>query len=421
MSLLLNSIIVSDPSSSFYNSKVNILIDSKGFIEKISKKKIDKKGIKSINLNTKQVSVGWFDFSSNFCDPGFEFKEDLVSGVKLAYRSGFVDVLLRPETNPVIQNKNDISYIIKKSQNKFCKIHPCAAVTKNFNGKNLNDIIDVYNAGALAFTDYSNSNNAELILNTLLYLKQFNGLYLSIPKYYPISIGSVNESLNSEKVGLKGIPYISETIAIKRDLSILEYTGGKIHFSGISTKESVELIRQAKKKGLNVTCDVPVYNLILDDSNILNFDTNYKVDPPLRSSEDIDELVLGIYDGTIDVIASNHQPQDFDSKNCEFDKASFGIISLQTFYSNILQLSRKIPFDKLLPTFTSNPRKILGLDTYKIEEGDFASFTIFDDKGSWDYNEKTNISKSLNSPWLNWSLKGKVKGVVVGKNFKIDG
>ena len=228
-------------------------------------------------------------------------------------------------------------------------------------------------------------------------------------------------SLNSEKVGLKGIPYISETIAIKRDLSILEYTGGKIHFSGISTKESVELIRQAKKKGLNVTCDVPVYNLILDDSNILNFDTNYKVDPPLRSSDDIDELVLGIDDGTVDVISSNHQPQDFDSKNCEFDKASFGIISIQTFYSNILELSRKIPFDKLLPTFTSNPRKILGLDTNKIEEGHFASLTIFDDKGSWDYNEETNISKSLNSPWLNWSLKGNVKGVVVGKNYNIDG
>ena len=421
MSLLLNSLIVSDPSSSFYKSKVNILIDSKGFIEKISKKKIDKKGIKSIDLNTKQVSVGWFDFSANFCDPGFEFKEDLVSGIKLASRSGFVDVLLRPDTSPVVQNKNDISYIIKKSQNKFCKIHPCAAVTKDFNGKNLNDIIDIHNAGALAFTDYSNSNNAELILNTLLYLKQFNGLYLSIPKYYPISVGSVNESLNSEKVGLKGIPYISETIAIKRDLSILEYTGGKIHFSGISTKESVELIRQAKKKGLNVTCDVPVYNLILDDSNILNFDTNYKVDPPLRSSDDIDELVLGIDDGTVDVISSNHQPQDFDSKNCEFDKASFGIISIQTFYSNILELSRKIPFDKLLPTFTSNPRKILGLDTNKIEEGHFASLTIFDDKGSWDYNEETNLSKSLNSPWLNWSLKGNVKGVVVGKNYNIDG
>lgn len=420
MSLLLNSLIVSDPSSSFYNSKVNLLIGSNGIIEKISKKKINKKGIRSIDFSSKKISNGWFDFSANFCDPGFEFKEDLVSGVKLAYRSGFVDVLLKPNTNPIIQNKNDISYIIKKSQNKFCKIHPCAAVTKDFNGKNLNDIIDIFNAGAIAFTDYNESNNAELILNTLLYLKQFNGLYLSKPKYYPISRGNVNESLNSEKVGLKGIPYISETIAIKRDLSILEYTGGKIHFSGISTKESVDLIRQAKKKGLNVTCDVPVYNLILDDSNILNFDTNYKVDPPLRSNEDINELLSGIDDGTIDVITSNHEPQDFDSKNCEFDKASFGIISIQTFYSNILELSRKIPFEKLLPTFTSNPRKILGLENNKIEEGSFASLTIFDAEGSWDYNEETNISKSLNSPWLNWSLKGKVKGVVVGKNFNFD-
>ena len=176
MSLLLNSLIVSDPSSSFYNSKVNLLIGSNGIIEKISKKKINKKGIRSIDFSSKKVSNGWFDFSANFCDPGFEFKEDLVSGVKLAYRSGFVDVLLKPNTNPIIQNKNDISYIIKKSQNKFCKIHPCAAVTKDFNGKNLNDIIDIFNAGAIAFTDYNESNNAELILNTLLCLKHFNGI-----------------------------------------------------------------------------------------------------------------------------------------------------------------------------------------------------------------------------------------------------
>ena len=419
MSLLLNSLIVSDPSSSFNNSKVNILISSNGIIEKISKKKILKKGVRSLDCNSNKVSVGWFDFSANFCDPGYEFREDLISGVNLASKSGFVDVLLSPETNPVIQTKNDISYINEKSKNKFCKIHPCAAITKEFNGKSLNDIIDLHNAGALAFTDHNDLNNAELILNTLLYLKQFNGIYLSVPKYYPISDGSVNESLNSEIVGLKGIPYISETIAIKRDLSILEYTGGKIHFSGISTKESVELIRQAKKKGLNVTCDVPVYNLILDDSNILDFDTNYKVDPPLRSREDINELVSAINDGTIDVITSNHQPQDFDSKNCEFDKASFGIISIQTFYSNILELSRKIPFEKLLPKFTLNPRKILGLKSHEIEEGCFASFTIFDEEGSWDFNEKTNISKSFNSPWFNWSLKGKVKGVVVGKNFNI--
>ena len=164
---------------------------------------------------------------------------------------------------------------------------------------------------------------------------------------------------------------------------------------------------------------MPIYNLILDDSKILDFDTNYKVYPPLRSKDDIDELYKGLEDGTIDVISSFHQPQDFDSKNCEFEKASFGIISLQTFYSNILELSRNISFDSLIDKFTINPRKILGIEVPEISEGSFSSLTILDEEGSWDYNELTNLSKSSNSPWLNWSLKGKVSGVVLGNKTNL--
>ena len=205
---------------------------------------------------------------------------------------------------------------------------------------------------------------------------------------------------------------------MKRDLSILEYVGGRIHFSGISTKESVSLIRDAKKKKLNVTCDVPIYNLLLDDSNIIDFDTNFKVNPPLRDREDIDALINGIKDGTIDIIASHHQPQDIDVKKCEFEKAEFGIISIQTFFSNIIELSRKIPLDILLKTFSSKPKEILGIERSSISEGSKASFTIFDSEGSWDYKEKTNLSKSFNSPWLNWSLKGRVEAVVRGNKIK---
>ena len=282
----------------------------------------------------------------------------------------------------------------------------------------MNDLIDLFKEGAKAFSD-RNIENSELILNTLIYLKQFNGLYISMPKEKYLSNGLVNDGVNSNILGLKSIPSISETIAIEREISLLKYSGGKIHFSGITTKESVGLIRSAKKKGLNVTCDVPIYNLILDDSKILDFDTNYKVYPPLRSKDDIDELYKGLEDGTIDVISSFHQPQDFDSKNCEFEKASFGIISLQTFYSNILELSRNISFDSLVDKFTINPRKILGIEVPEISEGSFSSLTILDEEGSWDYNELTNLSKSSNSPWLNWSLKGKVSGVVLGNKTNL--
>ena len=419
MSLLLNSVTVSDTTSKYFNSKVNILIDSKGYIKKISKNKISDKVKKVVDLEGLYISESWFDFNANFCDPGYEYKENLKSGVHVAINSGFLDVLITPNTNPIIQTKADVSYIQEKSLNNFCKIHPSAAISKNFNGKDLNDIIDLHNSGVKAFTNsYSCKESSEMIMNSLLYLNQIDTLLITKPKDRSFSDGVVNNGYYSNTVGLKGIPRISESIAVERDLSILEYVGGKIHFSGISTKESVSIIRDAKTKKLNVTCDVPIHNLILDDSNVVSFDPNYKVDPPLRTKDDIDALIDGVNDGTIDIIASHHEPQDIDTKKCEFEKANFGVISLQTFFSNIVQLSRKIPLENLIKTFSTNPKKILGVETYSVVEGSKASFTVFDPDGSWDYNENSNLSKSINSPWLNWSLKGKVKAVIKDNRIK---
>jgi len=419
MSLLLNSVTVSDTTSKYFNSKVNILIDSKGYVKKISKNKISDKVKKVVDLEGLFISESWFDFNANFCDPGYEYKENLKSGVHVAINSGFLDVLITPNTNPIIQTKADVSYIQEKSLNNFCKIHPSAAISKNFNGKDLNDIIDLHNSGVKAFTNsYSCKESSEMIMNSLLYLNQIDTLLITKPKDRSFSDGVVNNGYYSNTVGLKGIPRISESIAVERDLSILEYVGGKIHFSGISTKESVSIIRNAKTKKLNVTCDVPIHNLILDDSNVVSFDPNYKVDPPLRTKDDIDALIDGVNDGTIDIIASHHEPQDIDTKKCEFEKANFGVISLQTFFSNIVQLSRKIPLENLIKTFSTNPKKILGVETYSVVEGSKASFTVFDPDGSWDYNENSNLSKSINSPWLNWSLKGKVKAVIKDNRIK---
>ena len=415
MSLLLNSLVVSDSRSKYHNSSVNILISSDGKIKKISKKKINVKAKKTIDLNSCKLSAGWVDFSSNFCDPGYEYKEDLISGVSVASSSGFTEVVINHNTHPVIQNKNDISYIKNKSLNSLCSIYPTASVTKNSMGVEMNDLIDLHRSGAIAFCD-SNLQNSELILNVLIYLKQFNRLYISKPKEPYLSNGVVNDGLNSNTLGLKSIPNISESIIIERDISLLKYSGGRIHFSGISTKEAVDVIREAKKSGLDVTCDVPIYNLLLDDEKILDFNTNFKVYPPLRSQSDIDELIGGLEDGTIDVISSHHQPQDIDSKNCEFEKASFGIISLQTFYSNLVEISRKIPFEILAEKITTNPRKILGIKNPEIKEGSIACFTVFDEMGSWDYNDSTNQSKSKNSPFINHGLSGKIK-MTISKGY----
>ena len=424
MSILLKSITVVDLNSKYNSKKVNILINKDGVIDKISLSKINVKNssTKVLDCKGKMVSPGWFDFRSNFCDPGFEHKEDLISGSNLASSSGFTDILLMPNTNPVLQSKNDIYYIKNKTENNLSTIHPTAAITRNTEGNELNEILDLNEAGAVAFTDGEKElQNSDIIYKALLYIKQFDGLLINKPKDYSLSrLGIVNEGYNSTISGLKGIPDIAEEIMINRDLSILRYSGGRIHFSGISTKSSVEIIRKAKKDGLDVTCDVSIYNLLLDDSQIINFDTNYKLDPPLRKKDDIDALILGLEDGTIDVISSYHQPQNVENKSVEFNNAKNGMISLQTFFSNILILSSKISLESLILKFTSNPRKILNIEEKSIKVGSNASLTIFDIDGSWDYSLENNISKSSNSPWLNWSLKGKIFGVINSKDSKFN-
>ena len=420
MSLILKSVIVVDLNSEYNSKKVNILIDNSGAIDKISLSRINVKTstTKVIDCDGMMVSPGWFDFRSNFCDPGFEHKEDLTSGSKLASFSGFTDILLMPNTNPILQSKNDIYYVKNKTENDLSTIHPTAAITKNTDGIELNEILDLNKAGAVAFTDGEKElQNSDMMYKALLYIKQFDGLLINKPKDFSLSrLGIVNEGHNSTISGLKGIPNIAEEIMLNRDLSILRYSGGKLHFSGISTKSSVDIIRKAKQDGLNVTCDVSIYNLILDDSHIINFDTNYKLDPPLRTKDDIDALIKGLEDGTIDVISSYHQPQNIENKSVEFNNAENGMISLQTFFSNILILSSKISLESLITKFTSNPRKILNLEDKSIKVGSNASLTIFDINGSWDYSLDNNISKSFNSPWLNWSLKGKIFGIINSKN-----
>jgi len=417
MSLILKSLLVFDLNSDFNSKKVNILIGNDGNIKKISSHSIKTSATKTIDCNGMMVSPGWFDFRSNFCDPGYEHKEDLISGSYTAACSGFTDILLMPNTNPVLQSKNDISYVKNKTLNELTSVHPCAALTKNTDGIELNEILDLDKAGAIAFTDGEKEiQNSDILYKSLLYMNQFDGLLINKPRDYNLSkLGMVNEGISSTLTGIQGIPNIAEEIMIKRDLSILKYSGGKIHFSGISTKSSVDIIRKAKAEGLNVSCDVSIYNVLLDDSSILNFETNYKLDPPLRTKKDIDALIDGLIDGTIDVISSYHQPQNIENKDVEFYAARYGMISLQTFFSNILILSNKIDLELLIPKFTTNPRKILNLPERVIKIGSPALLTIFDKNSSWDYNIENNLSKSYNSPWLDWSLRGMVFGVVNSK------
>ncbi|MES2628362.1 MAG: amidohydrolase family protein, partial [Bacteroidota bacterium] len=260
-----------------------------------------------------------------------------------------------------------------------------------------------------------------ILTKALLYLQQFDGLVFSHPsnKYFT-SHGQVNESVNSSLTGLKGMPAIGEVIQVQRDLSILEYTGGKLHFNCISTGESVRLIAEARKKGLNVTCDVAAHQIAFDDSMVNTFDTSFKVFPPLRTKEDVAGLLQGLKDGTIDAICSDHTPEDPENKNLEFDLANFGIIGLQTVFAVVnTQLKKHLPINQIIEKISDNPRKLLSIAAHSIEVDSHANLTLFDPELKWTFTEDLIRSKSKNTPFTGQEFTGKPVAVFNKGRFKI--
>lgn len=410
MSVLITEVKIIDPDSTHNGKKKNVLIQ-KGRIEYIG---LDKpKASKVISASGCLLSVGWIDMKANFCDPGLEHKEDLSTGMATAMAGGFTEVALVPNTEPVIQSKNDILYLRRLNKTSLVQLRPMAAVTKNAAGEELTEMLDMRAAGAIAFTDGNNHIwNTDILLKALQYVQKFNGLIIDRGQDTWLSLfGNMNESVNSTLLGMKGIPNLAEEIAISRDIEVLKYAGGRLHLSNLSTAGAVDLVRKAKKKGLNISCDVAAHQLLYDDSSVLEFDTNYKVNPPFRSKKDIKALTKGLKDGTIDAIVSAHEPQDVESKNMEFDNADFGVIGLQTVLPILLELKDKISLEKLIPLVTRHPRNILQLDQPTIAKGALANLTLFDPRLSWNYNEKTNLSKAHNSPMFGQTLKGKVLAV----------
>ncbi|MGF1638827.1 MAG: dihydroorotase family protein [Cyclobacteriaceae bacterium] len=421
MSILIKSALVIAPNSSYHLERLNLLIDQNGQIEYIGKK--DQPADTIISSADLHVSIGWFDMRADFCDPGYEHKEDLISGANAAAAGGFTEVALLPNTKPCIQSKNDIRYLTRSNAYNLVKIHPYGAVTLGCKGDELTEMIDMFEAGAVAFTDGKNPVwNTDILVKTLQYLQKFDGLLLTKPEdKFLTAFGTMNEGYHSTLLGMKGIPKLAEEIMIMRDLKLLQYAGGKIHFSNISSAESVKLIRNAKKKGLQVSCDVSAAHLYFDDSALLEYDTNYKVDPPLREERDIRALERGLRDDIIDVIVSSHVPEDEESKKLEFDLAENGMLGLQTLYPIIASKNEEeIDKVKFLEKITNNPRKLLGLEIPEITKGALANLTLFDPSVSWIYDKKTNQSKSENSPLLGKKLQGKVIGVIRGAHAKFN-
>jgi dihydroorotase len=412
MIILLKNAQIIDLNSDLNGAFRDILIED-GIIKQISESVTSKVDFE-ISSPELKVSIGWFDMASRFCDPGIEHKEDLQSGLKAAIHSGFTEVACLPTTKPIIQSKDTLHYLASKSAGSLAQLHIIAAATENLESKVMTEIFDLHHAGAVAFSDGGHSiSNSGLLVRLVQYISQIDGLLMLHSEDTTLtSHGVMHEGEVSVYLGQQGMSSISEYSMVSRNLELLKYAKGKLHFNKVSTSESVELIRKAKKNGLQVTCDVAVANLVFVDSDLTSFDTNLKTNPPLRTKADQDALWRGLADGTIDVIVTDHNPQDEESKKLEFDLADFGMIQLETAFSLLNKgFEDYLGLDILIQKITSNPRRLLKLDVPKIEVGAKANLTVFDPTIHWEYSEKTVKSKSRNSPVLGQSLKGKALAV----------
>lgn len=412
MLILLKNAQIVDLHSDLNGAIRDILIED-GIIKQISES-ITSKVDFEISAPELKVSIGWFDMAARFGDPGIEHKEDLQSGLKAAIHGGFTEVACLPTTRPIIQSKDTLHYLVSKSAGSLAQLHIIAAATENLDSKAMTEIFDLHHAGAAAFSDGGHAIcNSGLLVRLVQYVSQIDGLLMLHSEDTTLtSHGVMHEGEMSVYLGQQGMSSISEYSMVSRNLELLKYAKGKLHFNKVSTSESVELIRNAKKNGLQVTCDVAVANLVFIDSDLTYFDTNLKTNPPLRTKADQDALWSGLADGTIDVIVTDHNPQDEESKKLEFDLADFGMIQLETAFSLLNKgFEDYLGLDILIQKITSNPRRLLKLDVPKIEVGAKANLTVFDPTIHWEYSEKTVKSKSRNSPVLGQSLKGKALAV----------
>lgn len=414
MNALIKSATIVDSKSDFHNETVDILIE-KGRITKISQQISNPNNYKEIRKENLHISQGWFDSSVSFGEPGYEERETISNGLKTAAKSGFTAVALNANANPVIDSYADIALVKAKSNDNAVKLYPIGALTKGSSGVDLAELFDMTNAGAVAFYDYQNPiSNPNLMKIALQYASNFNGLVCSFPQENRISgSGVVNEHINSTKLGLKGNPALAEELQVARDLFLLEYTEGKLHIPTISTAKSVALIRAAKAKKLNITCSVAVHNLVFTDNVLSEFDTNYKVLPPLRTQTDCEALIEGLKDGTIDMVTTDHNPIDIEHKKIEFDFAKYGTIGLESAFGTL----QTIFTTKKAISILTQGKSRFGVTETSIKEGKLADLTLFNPDTLYNFSSADITSKSKNSAFFGTALKGETYGIIANNKM----
>ncbi|MFY8126967.1 MAG: dihydroorotase [Chitinophagaceae bacterium] len=409
MKILLKQVFVASKTSSHANKIVDILIEN-GIITSIENNITHTQNITVINCNNCSVTNGFVDVFCQVGEPGFEAKETLETLADAAFAGGFTTVFAMPNTHPIVDNKSLVGFIQSQNKKLPSQILPLGSITQKTEGKLLAEMYDMHQAGAVGFSDgLVPVQTAGVMLKALQYIKAFDGIAIQVPIDKSIGAkGVMNEGITSVQLGLQGIPSIGEELLLKRDIDLLEYTNSKLHVTGVSTKAAVNLIAAAKQKGLQITCSCTPLHLLFCEDDLEHYNTNLKLNPPLRTKADKEALQQALMDGVIDCIASHHIPEIKDNKICDFIEAAFGSINIQTVFSTLITAMPNISASILANVLVENAASIFKLNLPAIEVGNPSNLTVFNTTDSWHYSAENNKSKSVNSPLLNSTLKGKI-------------
>ncbi len=412
MTILIRQAVIVYPGHDLHRHRKDILIQN-GHIVQVADN-ISEQADQVLTAPGLHVSPGWVDVFSHFCDPGLEFKETLETGARAAVAGGYTHVFVLPNTQPAIHSKSQVEYIKEKSRGLPVNIHPIGAVTKNTEGKELAEMYDMFNYGAIAFGDGNHPiQSAGVLLKALQYVKAFDGVVIQVPEDRSIGThGLMNEGVVSTRLGLPGKPVIAEEMMVARDIELAIYTGSKLHFTGVSSVRSVQLIAAAREKGAKVSCSITPYQLYFSDEDLKTYDTNLKVNPPLRTAENRDALNAAVAEGQVDAIASHHLPHEWDSKVCEFEYAGSGMIGLETSFGAAGIAG--VAVDQWVTLAAINPRKIFNLPEVSLENGAVADLTLFDPATVYRFEDSHIQSKSRNTAFTGKELKGKPLGIING-------
>jgi dihydroorotase len=421
MKLLIKQACITDPYSSHQGKIRDILVEG-GIISEIAASINVDGADKIIAGNGLFVSPGWVDIFAHFAEPGYEFKETLESGAHAAAAGGFTDVFVIPDTKPVTDGKTQVEYLRQRSAGLPVNIWPIGAITRNLEGKHLAEMYDMQHSGAVAFSDGQHPvQSSGVLVKALQYVKAFDGIIIQIPDDTSLAPnGLIHEGIVSTRLGLPGRPMMSEELIIARDIKLARYTDSHIHFTGVSSPKSMDYIRQAKATGLKVTCSITPYHLFFSDADLVGYDTNLKVYPPLRPRAVADQLKEAILDGTVDCISAHHLPHEYDSKVLEFEHAKYGMTGLETAYAAVQTLLPELSSGKIYDLFGGNARRIFKMSQPRIEEKESASLTVFDPRGQWQFKLSSSKSKSKNSAFQDHRFTGRPVGIVHRDGFYLN-